>query len=375
MTFRKKTTGQLLSLATALVTVACCSSPPQFPAQGTVAGYEFTGPVDSEMARDYLAGTLPVDLKLLRRGLISSPWVLSSAELEVLAKRYSPDVATLLWVESIAGQPANAAVRRLYERELDRLRALSPSKPVAPVGSEGVCVLLVPGWFYLSHGSETGADLELQRTILRTMGVENHRVALDENGTVEENAEKVANAIRKYSKRFPHLILVSASKSSAEVALALGRLLPSKERKNVKAWLSVGGVLRGSPLADRVLEPDLVWLGWLKFRLQGFGLQGLRSMRTDLRRTVFGKLSFADHILLLSYIAVPLSGNISSRGSFGYACMREYGPNDGLTLLADEVFPGGLVLLEPSVDHFFEQGRRAFQTAALFSTVLSLMKK
>jgi hypothetical protein len=42
-----------------------------------------------------------------------------------------------------------------------------------------------------------------------------------------------------------------------EVALALGQELEPSEAESVVGWLSIVGVVRGSPLADRVLEPDL----------------------------------------------------------------------------------------------------------------------
>ena len=50
-----------------------------------------------------------------------------------------------------------------------------------------------------------------------------------------------------------HLVVVSASKSGAEVALALGRVLTPAETSHVRAWVSIGGVLRGSPVADRIV--------------------------------------------------------------------------------------------------------------------------
>jgi hypothetical protein len=36
----------------------------------------------------------------------------------------------------------------------------------------------------------------------------------------------------------------------------------------------------------------------------------------------------------------------------GYRTMREFGPNDGLTLLADELVPRAVPLLMPGIDHF-----------------------
>jgi hypothetical protein len=73
---------------------------------------------------------------------------------------------------------------------------------------------------------------------------------------------------------------VSASKSGEEVAIALGRELAASESDSVAGWLSIVGVLRGSPLADRGFEPDLCWLMQLSLGVEGFDLEGARSMRT-----------------------------------------------------------------------------------------------
>ena len=147
---------------------------------------------------------------------------------------------------------------------------------------------------------------------------------------------------------------MSASKSGAEVALALGRDLTAPELTRVEGWLSIGGVVQGSPLADRMLEPDLCWLTDLKLGIEGFNLEGLKSMQTRPSRRAFAALRFPSHIRIISYVPAPLSGDISERGAFGYHRMREQGPNDGLTLLADELIPGGTTILAPGIDHFLD---------------------
>ena len=102
---------------------ACaCTAIPTLSAEGAVAGYAFSGTVDSELAREFLQGTeLPGDLRRLRDELRRRMRPPSSSELRELARRYSPDVATLLFVEAVAADLDQAAVREIYERELERL--------------------------------------------------------------------------------------------------------------------------------------------------------------------------------------------------------------------------------------------------------------
>lgn len=213
-----------------------------------------------------------------------------------------------------------------------------------------------------------------ERTALNRMGVSNELIRLDENGTVEDNAAIVADMIRNAPKE-RRLILASASKSSAEVALALGDLLMPSETAQVVAWLSVGGVLRGSPMADRAFCWDLYLFTWLKFLFDGYGLEGLKSMQVECLDARFEQLRLPEHILYLSYIGVPLSGDVGPRAQFIYRCLRSKGPNDGLTLLLDQLLPGKFALLEPGVDHFFNVPDRNRRTEAMLRTVLRMVEE
>jgi hypothetical protein len=49
----------------------------------------------------------------------------------------------------------------------------------------------------------------------------------------------------------------------------------------VLGWLSIGGIMPGTPFADRVLEPDLCWLAGIQLGLEGFDFEGGRSMQTS----------------------------------------------------------------------------------------------
>jgi len=66
---------------------------------------------------------------------------------------------------------------------------------------------------------------------------------------------------------------------------------------------------------------------------------------------------------------VPLSGDISTDGAFGYSRMRELGPNDGLTMLVDQLLPGGLTIVEPGVDHYFGHPGRELRSLALLEVL------
>jgi hypothetical protein len=339
-----------------------CVAIPRIAASGKVAGYPLRGPVDSDVARDYLEGRpLPSELEGVRQRYLASGQVPPREVLATASRQYSPDVATLLFIETLSALPEIRDLRQRYEAELSHVRRVGVER-ARPDIPDSLLVLMVPGWFYVAHGSETNSDYRIQRKLLDRWGIAHRLVPVKENGTVEDNARIVAGAIRE-ALRDHQVLLVSASKSGAEVALALGRELKSSETESVVGWLSIVGVVRGSPLADRVLQPDLCWFAKLKLGLVGFDLEGAKSMQTSRARSVFDNLRFPPHIRTFAYVAIPLSGQISKRGSFGYGRMRELGPNDGLTLLSDELIPGAVPLLVPGVDHFLPEDQDLWSTA------------
>ncbi len=53
--------------------------------------------------------------------------------------------------------------------------------------------------------------------------------------------------------------------------------------------------------------------------------------------------------------------------------MRSLGPNDGLALTLDEIFPGGTTLLEMGLDHYMSAPDMDRRTEALTRAVLRLI--
>lgn len=353
----------------AAVLLGSCSRPVTV-ARGSMAGMPISSEVDGELARAYLAGeSLPSGLAVLREHHLREGTVPSRAALKRIANTYSGDVATLLYAETVGHHPRNRSLQRAYVaavRQGRRPKAASLQTPVRFV--------FVPGWFYRRHGAETDADFHRERALLSRLGIAHELVLTDENGDVTHNAQLVATAIANHRSTEERVIVVSASKSGAEVAQALGELLPPETLGHVRAWVNVGGVVRGSPLADRVMERDMCWLIKTQLWFKGYDMEGLASMRTDAQRRRFARLRFPPHLLRIAYVPTPLSGHITERGSFGYDVLRDHGPNDGLTLLVDEQLPGGITLLDPGADHFLRTPDRRRRTWALFAVLMDQLQ-
>jgi len=360
----------LLLLVVSTSVPGCASSSSTFHAHGTISEQTITARVDHPVARDYLEGRpLPEDLEELRRAHIPDGQLPSEATLARLTAEYSADVASLFFFVAVMAHQQSRLIQQEYASAVRRIIQTGEG-PQLDVASSRLTVVFAPGWFYKTYGAETGADFQRQLAQFAQVGVPAELIETDENGTVESNAEVIAESMRRLRREGREVLVVSGSKSGAEVAIALGDILAPEETTHVLAWLSIGGVLQGSPFADWALNPSVRWFSQLNLGVQGFDLEGALSLQTTRRRPQFASLRFPDHLLLVSYVPVPLSGSVSDRGAFGYSRMRHLGPNDGLTMLVDQLLPGGLAIVEAGVDHYFDHPDRELRSLALLEVLL-----
>jgi hypothetical protein len=190
-------------------------------------------------------------------------------------------------------------------------------------------------------------------------------IETDEVGTVEKNAAIIASALIRLSKQHDNIILVSTSKGGPEVALALGKLLTPRQSRQVRAWISVGGILRGSPLADQALVWPRSWWARIGTFFLGLPHENIENLSMRRRKEVFNQLAFPDHLFVVHYVGVPLSGQVSRDVRGRYRALRKLGPNDGLTLLTDELVPRGVVITDVGLDHYYRDPEIDLKTVAL----------
>jgi hypothetical protein len=226
---------------------------------------------------------------------------------------------------------------------------------------------------YRSH-PETGADFAHQRRILDRLGVENRLIPSRQDASVEDNAVAIAAAIRAHARDGNGLIVVSASKSGAEAALALSRVLAPEEAAPVVAWINIVGALGGSPLADTALRPPTSWVARGVFWLRGWNWAGMVSMATDASRERLRGARIPESIAVVNVVAVPLSRTVGPAVWFGYSVLRRHGPNDGAVLLTDTVWPGGINLVAIGPDHLFAPREDDAHTLAMLRAVAEAIR-
>jgi hypothetical protein len=80
------------------------------------------------------------------------------------------------------------------------------------------------------------------------------------------------------------------------------------------------------------------------------------------------------HILVVNYFGIPVSGSVGFRARRNFFPLQKYGPNDGIILLADMIFPGGITLIELGSDHFLMDQHLDVTAVALAITVIQWLE-
>jgi hypothetical protein len=351
----------------ALLWLTACAG---LPVRGTVGEQTIETRVDSEVARYYLASYLAgkrvnaaLDERIDRVYQSTNGNLPDRSELKQLSDDFSIDFAALYLSDRIAHMPVNRRFRTAFEDAHAYTRqAVSKGRVSLPAAAVDYEWMFVPTYLYKRYPI-TGADFAAPRDALERIGLTCDFVETDEDGAIETNASLVAAAIRARAHSGRRLILVSASKSGPEVALALTRLGPA-ETPHVAAWINIVGALQGSPLADTRALPEI------ENKLGQVNLAGVDSLTTERSRRRFDALHIPAHVFVVNYIGIPLTGSLSSWSRAGFSHLRSYGPNDGFLLLSDMIFPGGVTLAELGRDHFLLDERDDTTTVAFAITVI-----
>jgi hypothetical protein len=227
----------------------------------------------------------------------------------------------------------------------------------------GILFLFVPGWLYRAHPT-TGADFARFRKLLADHGARTALVETGENAGVEDNATLIAEWIRRAAQSERRIVLVSGSKGGPEAELALSRLRDEPAACSIVAWVNIGGLLRGTPLADFALSWPVRWL--VRWAMVPDGsVEGIESLATERSARRRQALRVPAHVLTIDLVAIPLSGQVSAPARSGYERLRVRGPNDGLTFVIDAIAARGVTIPVLGADHYFRTPDIEAKTLAL----------
>jgi len=227
--------------------------------------------------------------------------------------------------------------------------AAGPSLEMIQEAQRRLTVVVVPGAFYEEY-PETGAGGESLMRELESLGIRVRRIATESTGTLNANTAIIRRAVREHATE--DMVVVSLSRGGAEIKCVLRDEPTSFD--GVSLWVSVGGILAGSPLINWVrARPLLNWLNWCIFRWHGRNYQCF----TELARCTGGSLDFdlhvPRHLEIIHVIGFPLSRHATTRYAKNWhKRFAVHGPNDGVMLLEDVLEYPGRILPLWGADHY-----------------------
>jgi len=269
----------------------------------------------------------------------------SAAELRAVTAREGIDAATAWLYRSVLESPLHGPFIRRIEEICER------SAPWA--WNRDAVLVIVPGASYQENPS-SGADGRLVREQAERLGCPTDLIPLATTGTVRQNARIICDWLTAQPER--PVILASLSKGGPDVKMALAEPGAGRAFDNVVAWISLCGILDGTPMADWLLSPSPgALLLRLYYRLRGQSSSFLRDLRYGQGGPLDAELRLPAHLRLISVVGFPLREHLTRRVSRRcHDRLAPLGPNDGGLVLADVCALPGLVYPIWGADHYLQ---------------------
>ena len=313
------------------------------PVEGALFGRPFQTKVDHEFAKTML--TNPADSSVMRLFANYESRILNTETLSEITGHFSFDVATLFFLEKLYEQEENRKIQDFY---LDMIDSLSLEDEASELSFlQDYFIAFVPGFRY-EHINNGGNFLQ-QRLLFDAAGIAYELIGIEGTGRVGRNAEIIADRLQELSRHHNNMIVISVSKGGLETAMALGGLVDMQCISSIKAWINVGGILKGTPVADRWAKPFMrFWIAcglfWANIKVDLKGL--LTDMSYIQGKDRYESLRIPPEIYTVNLIAVSLGQEQAKKTVFT-------SPNDSFSPLADAITENGLVVVEMGLDHYF----------------------
>jgi hypothetical protein len=271
----------------------------------------------------------------------------------------------------------DAATERLYRsvlesplhgpfiRRVDELCA--ETSPAA--WSRDAVLVIVPGASYREIPS-AGTDGRLVREEAERIGCRTDFIPIATTGTLQQNARTIRDWLAAQPDR--PVILASLSKGGPDIKTALAEPGAEYAFRNVKAWISLCGLLDGTPMADWLLSqspgPSLIRHF---YRLRGRNLDFLSELRYRAGGPLDRPLRLLPRLRLISVAGFPLRAHLNHRATRRcHAHLERFGPNDGALILADVCALPGLIYPVWGSDHYLQPEPEIRDVRALMRAIL-----
>ncbi len=287
---------------------------------------------------------------------------------EVAARTDSVDNAAALFYHRAVTEPSNRRFLEYVETAESH-----PATQRDDYGDRSVLVAFVPGMFYRDVPIR-GLKGEPVIEAARELDISAELVPVKQTGTIRENAALIAEFLFRRARDYEEIIVASASKGSADVALMLHENRHAPFVDKIRTWFDIGGILEPSRLVDLVEGRFRLRIrAKVFFGFNGYDYRGFQSMGS----TFEGKpgvltrdLHCPGHIEVVRVVGVPFSDHVTNTSRPFYRLLREHGPNDGLLLHNHNSARHDVLYPSFGNDHYFQwsfprERVKAFLTYAL----------
>jgi hypothetical protein len=214
-------------------------------------------------------------------------------------------------------------------------------------------VAIVPGAFHQDRRRDTGADGDVVRREAQRLGFAVTVAPTVGFGSLEQNADIVANWLQ--NGHAPPIVLVSLSKGTAEVKVALRRSDAASVFGSVSSWVSFSGMWWGSPLVNWLRQRRFrsLLVRWM-LRFKGHDDRVLDQLGYGTHQPLAFDVRMPEDLRVLHVVGFPLRRHLSSRlARRGHRRLSALGPNDGAgILLADVPRLRGTIYPVWGADHY-----------------------
>ena len=287
------------------------------------------------------------------RDVAGSPLPLGELTVPVLrrlAEERGHDVAVRLVYDAVRASPVHRPM-------IERIDAVRASTTAGRCG--GITLAIVPGAMYREY-PQTGADGGRFVDIVRTLGWTTEVIPVKSMGRLEDNARIIAGFLA--ARRERAMILVSFSKGSADVKTALQLAATRPAFAGIRTWISVGGILSGTPLVSWLRRHRIrQCMVRMMFRYYGLDFGAVAALEHGTGLPLAAPLQLPEHLRLLHLVAFPRERDLCMpMARRAYERVKPVGPSDAGGLLLGDLagFPGEIYPIAEA-DHYLRTPRIA----------------
>jgi hypothetical protein len=247
---------------------------------------------------------------------------------------------------------ATAALYHHVRSDARRLAFFERIEGDGPRRAEVPRVVIMPGAFAAEY-PHTGADGARVMELAALLGWPAERIKVPSLAPMTENAEALARVLAAQPCR--PTVVASLSKGGADVRAALERPDAAEVMRDVRAWVSLSGIVTGTPLVAWLRARPIRYCGarlLLRLRRQRFAV--VDELRRGPGSPLDKPLALPPGMRAIHVFGFPLQRHLGDAWARrGHARLAPLGPNDGGgNLLADVMRLPGDVYPVWGADHY-----------------------